>query len=228
VPELPRIGGEGEPLAQQRVVADLRMSVEGKVVAGERYLRSEQGTQPGCHQRVQRPLLRVPEEPVMAEDQLGAGRDRALDRLQVGRDRGGEHRHLGPARHLEAVRAVILERVGLEQPVAKADDLVASRHPARLFGPESRDRARNYHAAMAAEPDTGDFIQSLMETDLYSIGAFFCDQHPELVDEVVERSEAIQEAGLERWAAEADVPIEEGFRTLLTGLAVRYYKAVAG
>ena len=78
------------------------------------------------------------------------------------------------------------------------------------------------------EPETSDFIQSLMETDLYSIGAFFCDQHPELVDEVVERSEAIQNRGLERWAADAEVPIEEGFRTLLTGLAVRYYKAVTG
>jgi hypothetical protein len=78
------------------------------------------------------------------------------------------------------------------------------------------------------EPETGDFLQSVMETDLYSIGAFFCDQHPELVDEVVERSEAIQERGLERWAADIEVPIEEGFRTLLTGLAVRYYKAIAG
>ena len=93
----------------------------------------------------------------------------------------------------------------------------------------SRDRARNYHAAMApGEQETGDFIQSLMETDLYSIGAFFCDQHPELVDEVVERSEGIQERGLERWSVDSEVPIEEGFRTLLTGLAVRYYKAVAG
>lgn len=41
-------------------------------------------------------------------------------------------------------------------------------------------------------PGTDPFIQSLMETDLYSIGAFFCDQHPQLVDEVVERSEAIE------------------------------------
>ena len=40
-----------------------------------------------------------------------------------------------------------------------------------------------------------------METDLYSMGAFFCDQHPELVEEVVARSEAIEERGLERWAA---------------------------
>jgi hypothetical protein len=67
-----------------------------------------------------------------------------------------------------------------------------------------------------------------METDLYSIGAFFCDQHPDLVDEVVERSEAIQSRGLASWASETETPIEEGFRTLLTGLAVRYYKAVAG
>jgi hypothetical protein len=80
----------------------------------------------------------------------------------------------------------------------------------------------------SADQDTGSFIQSLMETDLYSIGAFFCDQHPELVDEVVERSDAIQASGLERWAADTETPIDEGFRTLLTGLAVRYYKAVTG
>jgi hypothetical protein len=79
-----------------------------------------------------------------------------------------------------------------------------------------------------AEPGTDTFIQSLMETDLYSIGAYFCDQHPELIEEVVERSEAIQERGLEAWADDSGTPIEEGFRTLLTGLAVRYYKAVAG
>jgi hypothetical protein len=79
-----------------------------------------------------------------------------------------------------------------------------------------------------AEAETSTFIQSLMETDLYSIGAFFCDQHPELVEEVVARSEAIEERGLEAWASDAGTPIDEGFRTLLTGLAVRYYKAVAG
>lgn len=80
-----------------------------------------------------------------------------------------------------------------------------------------------------ASPDaaTGSFIESLMETDLYSMGAFFCDQYPELVDELVARSEAIEARGLERWAREAEVPIEEGVRTLLTGLAVRYYKALA-
>jgi hypothetical protein len=72
------------------------------------------------------------------------------------------------------------------------------------------------------------FLESLTDTDLYSMGAFFCDEHPDLVDEVVERSAAIEERGLETYATEAGVSVEEGFGTLLTGLAVRYYKAVAG
>lgn len=76
--------------------------------------------------------------------------------------------------------------------------------------------------------DASTFVESLMETDLYSIGAFFCDQHPELVDEVVARAESIESRGLERWAEDSDTPVEEAFRTLLTGLAVRYYKALAG
>jgi hypothetical protein len=72
------------------------------------------------------------------------------------------------------------------------------------------------------------FIESLMDTDLYSMGAFFCDQHPDLVDEVVSRSVKIEEGGLQSYAKGEEVSVEETFRTLLTGLAVRYYKAVAG
>jgi hypothetical protein len=92
---------------------------------------------------------------------------------------------------------------------------------------ETRGRAEGATRDVV-EPSGGSFIEALMETDLYSIGAFFCDQHPDLVDEVVARSTEIESRGLERWAAETQIPIEEGFRTLLTGLAVRYYKAVAG
>jgi hypothetical protein len=79
--------------------------------------------------------------------------------------------------------------------------------------------------------DTGgrsEFIDSLMATELYSIGAYFCDEHPDLVDEVVLRSEEIERDGLESYALANDAGIEETFETLLTGLAVRYYKAVAG
>jgi hypothetical protein len=72
------------------------------------------------------------------------------------------------------------------------------------------------------------FIESLMDTDLYSMGAFFSDEHPDLVEEVVRRSVSIEEQGLESYASAEGISVEEGFRTLLTGLAVRYYKAVAG
>ena len=77
------------------------------------------------------------------------------------------------------------------------------------------------------EPDTT-FLESLMETELYSIGAYFCDEHPELVDELVGRAEEIERRGLEAYSTDAEASIEETFETLLTGLAVRYYKAVAG
>ena len=67
-----------------------------------------------------------------------------------------------------------------------------------------------------------------MDTELYSIGAYFCDEHPELVDEVVRVSGEIERDGLEAYATAGGRPVEEAFETLLTGLAVRYYKAVAG
>jgi hypothetical protein len=80
----------------------------------------------------------------------------------------------------------------------------------------------------AAKSDRSEFLESLMATELYSIGAFFCDEHPDLVDEVVARSEEIERRGLSAYASASEVPVEESFETLLTGLAVRYYKAVAG
>jgi hypothetical protein len=72
------------------------------------------------------------------------------------------------------------------------------------------------------------FLESLTETSLYSIGASFCDRSPELVDDLLEQGAAIERAGLPAWAAAEDVSIESAFQTLVTGLAVRYYTAVAG
>jgi hypothetical protein len=71
------------------------------------------------------------------------------------------------------------------------------------------------------------FLESLMNTSLYSMGAYFSDQHPDLVDEVIAQAEAIEAAGLRSYAAENDMTVEACFETLLTGLAVRYYNAVA-
>ena len=83
-----------------------------------------------------------------------------------------------------------------------------------------------------AQPDPkldadAEFLDSLMETSLYSMGAFFSDEHPELVDEVIAQSEAIEELGLRGYARDNEMSVEECYETLLTGLAVRYYKAVA-
>jgi hypothetical protein len=72
------------------------------------------------------------------------------------------------------------------------------------------------------------FIDELMDTSLYSMGAYFSDQHPDLVDEVIAQSDAIEAAGLRRYSEQNGVSVEDCFNTLLTGLAVRYYKAVAG
>jgi hypothetical protein len=76
-------------------------------------------------------------------------------------------------------------------------------------------------------PDRDVFLESLMDTNLYSMGAYFSDQHPDLVDEVIQQSTQIEEQGIRQYAGANGLTLEECFETLLTGLAVRYYKAVA-
>ena len=80
---------------------------------------------------------------------------------------------------------------------------------------------------MAAKKKSDAFLESLMDTNLYSMGAYFSDRHPELIDDVIEQSVSIEDRGLAAYAKDNDLTIEECFQTLLTGLAVRYYKAVA-
>ena len=82
---------------------------------------------------------------------------------------------------------------------------------------------------MIPEPaDAGSFLESLTDTSLYSIGAYFTDRHPDLVDDVIAQAQAIEDDGLERYAAAEGIDVERAFQTLVTGLAVRYYKAIAG
>ena len=66
------------------------------------------------------------------------------------------------------------------------------------------------------------------DTRLYSIGAYFADRHPDLLDEVIAQSEDIERRGLAGYAEREGVSVEQAFQTLITGLAVRYFKAVAG
>ena len=78
------------------------------------------------------------------------------------------------------------------------------------------------------DKDTGSFVESLMDTNLYSIGAYFHDRHPDLVEDVVAEAEAIERDGLESYAEQAGITLEAVVQTLVTGLAVRYYRAVNG
>jgi hypothetical protein len=78
-----------------------------------------------------------------------------------------------------------------------------------------------------AERDQDDFLESLMDTSLYSMGAYFSDRHPDLVEEVIGQADEIERRGLRGYAEDNGIAVEECFETLLTGLAVRYYNAVA-
>ena len=82
--------------------------------------------------------------------------------------------------------------------------------------------------AKRRESTDEEFLASLADGSLYSMGAFFSDQHPELVDEVIAQAEAMEQRGLRGYAEDAGMSVEEAYETLMTGLAVRYYNAVAG
>lgn len=73
-----------------------------------------------------------------------------------------------------------------------------------------------------------EFLASLTDSSLYSIGAYFCDRHPDLVEDVLAQSLAIEHQGLQAWAHAEGITLDEAFQTLMTGLAVRYFTAVAG
>lgn len=77
-------------------------------------------------------------------------------------------------------------------------------------------------------PDAGAGLEPFADTALYALGAYFADRHPELMDDVVKQAQRIEDAGIDRYASNEDVTLESALQTLVTGLAVRYYRAVAG
>jgi hypothetical protein len=71
-------------------------------------------------------------------------------------------------------------------------------------------------------------LEPFTDTALYALGAYFADRHPDLMDDVVRQAQRIEDTGVQRWADKQDVTLESALQTLVTGLAVRYYRAVAG
>jgi hypothetical protein len=76
--------------------------------------------------------------------------------------------------------------------------------------------------------DTDAFLETLTDSALYSIGAAFQDAHPDLVEDVVAAAEEIESEGLLTWASRERVTSASAFETLMTGLALRYYRALTG
>jgi hypothetical protein len=60
------------------------------------------------------------------------------------------------------------------------------------------------------------------------VGAYFIDANPKLADDVVGQAEQIERDGLQAYAQRESIELEAAFQTLVTGLAVRYYRAVNG
>lgn len=93
-------------------------------------------------------------------------------------------------------------------------------------------RGKDQANASASGADRGvdyaSFAESMMDGSLYGVGAYFCDEHPELVENVIAESSTIEEIGLQAYAAANRLSFEECLQTLITGLAVRYYKAIVG
>jgi hypothetical protein len=71
-------------------------------------------------------------------------------------------------------------------------------------------------------------LEPFTDTALYALGAYFADRHPELMDDVVRQAQLVEDAGAERYAEREGMPLESALQTLVTGLAVRPYPAVAG
>jgi hypothetical protein len=51
---------------------------------------------------------------------------------------------------------------------------------------------------LSLAPDDGAFLEALTDSSLYSIGAYFSDRYPDLVDDVLAGSEEIERLGLAR------------------------------
>lgn len=71
-------------------------------------------------------------------------------------------------------------------------------------------------------------LDPFTDTALYSLGAYFADRHPDLMDDVVGQAQQIEDSGLIGYAETEGLSLEAALQTLVTGLAIRYYRAVAG
>ncbi len=106
-----------ERVCEQRVVADLGMSVEREVVGGEADVGVKQDLKAALERGIDRPGTGAPEESVVDDEQLGVLGGGEFEQLGMRGDAGGHGHHLGRPRNLQAVGTVVLKARGLKQSV---------------------------------------------------------------------------------------------------------------
>ena len=77
-------------------------------------------------------------------------------------------------------------------------------------------RGLGYETAEAIADALASVLASLSDGSLYSMGAYFSDQHPELVDEVIAQAETIEQRGLRGYAEEAEMSRRHNNANVLT------------
>jgi hypothetical protein len=89
------VGLGAEPLAQLRVVAQLRVRIERQVVGEQVDVVRQQQGQALLHPAGDAPVLAAPEQAVVHEDGVGAGGDGRLDQRAAGGHAGDDAPDLG-------------------------------------------------------------------------------------------------------------------------------------
>ena len=104
------------------------MGVERHVVGGQGEVRVEEGSQALLHRGADRARVKIPEQTVVAEHELGVAGGGLGEELELCAHPCDLARDLLRPRHLQAIGAVVREVADLQQLVQERDDLVARRH----------------------------------------------------------------------------------------------------
>ena len=152
----PRIGGKPQHPAQLRVVAQFGMGIERQVVRKQVDVVCQQQLQPLLHPARDAAVLPAPEQAVVHKDGVGLRCNGRLDQRTAGGHAAHHAPDLGLALDLQAVGAVVLEALGLQQAVKRLQKLTAVNAHAAIV-------ARHPHPTLrdnpALEQDTGPRIR---------------------------------------------------------------------
>jgi hypothetical protein len=66
---------------------------------------------------------------------------------------------------------------------------------------------------------------SLTSSSLLDRGETLTLEHPDLVEHMIAESNVIERRGIQSYVRERGIPLDAGFKRLMDGLALRYFRA---